>query len=422
MSMSCPLLAAALIVRDEAGELPACLASLSGVVDEVVVYDTGSTDGSVPVARAGGARVAKGSWNDDFGRARNSALTMTRATWVLSVDADERLVADRALLRSLLTRARRTDVFSVRIRNLLESGSYDQPGLRLLRRGAVTWRGALHERPVRTDGRAVRAEDLPAAAARLDHVGYAVAATREAKARRNLEIAQAQVDSLASRPDPDLPAVLAALLNLGRSAVAAGHAQRAVDALETVRELGAGSPERVWATDVLAQLLIGSGHDDAVLVLAEDLRRNGVDPGYCDWLTAQALLHLDRPAEALRLLRGIDRLTDSAGRVLDPGSLPDVRAVAASRVGELEEATAALIQAMARHGRVAGRGPALLGLWDGRPPSVLAQLLAEVATPQTLPGLIAELDGCPDPGPGVAAVFGALTASACEPAGSSGLA
>jgi hypothetical protein len=411
------LLAVALIVRDEAGDLPACLASLADVVDEMVVYDTGSTDQSVAVAQAGGARVAKGSWHGDFGRARNSALAMSRATWVLSVDADERLVADRALLRSLLTRARQTDVFMVRIHNLRESGSYDHPGPRLLRREAVTWRGALHEQPVRTDGRAVRVEDLPAPAARLDHLGYADARTREVKARRNLAIAQVQVDALAARPDPDLPSVLAALLNLGRSAAVAGQPQRGVDAFETVRELGAGSREWVLATDALAQLLIGSGHDEVVFVLAEDLRRDGVDPGYCDWLVAQALLQLDRPAEALVLLRGIDRLTDSAGRVLDPGALPDAHALAASRVGELEEATAALIQAMARHGRIAGRGPALLRLWSERPPLALAQLLAEVATPQALPELVAELAGCPGPGPGVAELLTAL-ASSSQSAGS----
>lgn len=410
MPTSRPLLAAALIVRDEIADLPACLASLSGVVDEIVVYDTGSTDESVAVARACGARVAKGFWAQDFGRARNTALAMARAAWVLSVDADERLVADRALLRSVLTRARSTDVFMVRIHNLRESDSYDHPGPRLLRREAVAWAGALHEHPVRRDGRAVRSEQLPASAARLDHLGYADPQTRQAKARRNLAIAQAQVDALAAAAEPDPATVLPALLNLGRSAALVGDLQRAVDAFETIRELGPGTQERVWATDALAQVLVGTGHDEAVFVLAEELRRSGVDPGYCDWLTAQALLHVDRPAEALTLLRGIDRLVDSAGRILEPGALPDARAVAAGRVGELEEATACLVQAMAVHGRIAGRGPALLQLWDGRPPSALARLLAELATPHTLALLLAELHTCPEPGPQLAELLAALTA------------
>ncbi|MGA2755757.1 MAG: glycosyltransferase, partial [Solirubrobacteraceae bacterium] len=49
------LLSAAIIVRDEADHLDACLASLSGLVDEIVVVDTGSSDDSVAVADRHGA-------------------------------------------------------------------------------------------------------------------------------------------------------------------------------------------------------------------------------------------------------------------------------------------------------------------------------------------------------------------------------
>ena len=53
------LLSAAIIVRDEADHLDACLASLSGLVDEIVVVDTGSSDDSVAVADRHGAIVAR---------------------------------------------------------------------------------------------------------------------------------------------------------------------------------------------------------------------------------------------------------------------------------------------------------------------------------------------------------------------------
>ena len=48
-------LSAAIIVKDEAEHLDACLASLRGLVDEIVVVDTGSTDASVEVALRHGA-------------------------------------------------------------------------------------------------------------------------------------------------------------------------------------------------------------------------------------------------------------------------------------------------------------------------------------------------------------------------------
>ena len=67
------LLAAALIVRDEEANLPACLASLDGVVDAIHVYDTGSVDSTVSVALSFGAHVTRGRWDDDFAAARNTA-------------------------------------------------------------------------------------------------------------------------------------------------------------------------------------------------------------------------------------------------------------------------------------------------------------------------------------------------------------
>ncbi|MDP9407840.1 MAG: glycosyltransferase, partial [Actinomycetota bacterium] len=73
------LLAVNVIVRDEAAHLIACLASVREVADEVVVPDTGSRDGSVAVARAAGATVVEGRWEDDFAAARNVALEASSA-------------------------------------------------------------------------------------------------------------------------------------------------------------------------------------------------------------------------------------------------------------------------------------------------------------------------------------------------------
>ncbi len=94
---------AALIVKNEEKFLPGCLASLSGHVDEVVVVETGSNDKTRRIAVDAGARVLDFPWRQDFAAARNFGLDAVKASWVLYIDADERLVLpDGVKLASLL--------------------------------------------------------------------------------------------------------------------------------------------------------------------------------------------------------------------------------------------------------------------------------------------------------------------------------
>ena len=76
------LLSAALIVRDEERSLGACLASLKGLADEVVVVDTGSSDRSRDIAAEAGARVYDRPWTGDFSAARNYALDLAQGDWI----------------------------------------------------------------------------------------------------------------------------------------------------------------------------------------------------------------------------------------------------------------------------------------------------------------------------------------------------
>ena len=86
-----PTISLSMIVRDEAQFLADCLTSVQGVVDEIVVVDTGSEDDTAESARSLGARVFHHTWDDDFAAARNRALSECTGDWVLSLDADERL-------------------------------------------------------------------------------------------------------------------------------------------------------------------------------------------------------------------------------------------------------------------------------------------------------------------------------------------
>ena len=85
------MLSFSIIVRNEEARLAGCLASVRELADEMVVVDTGSTDATIAVAEAAGARVEQIEWPGDFAPARNTALTFLKGDWVLVLDADEQL-------------------------------------------------------------------------------------------------------------------------------------------------------------------------------------------------------------------------------------------------------------------------------------------------------------------------------------------
>ncbi|MDD2420788.1 MAG: glycosyltransferase [Heliobacteriaceae bacterium] len=78
-----------MVFRNEAKYLGKCLKSLAGIVDEVVLIDTGSTDGSREIALSFGAQVIDDPWQNDFSYHRNKALILAKGQWILTMDGDE---------------------------------------------------------------------------------------------------------------------------------------------------------------------------------------------------------------------------------------------------------------------------------------------------------------------------------------------
>ena len=154
-----------LIVKNEAQNVGRCLRSVAGVVSETVVLDTGSSDETVAIAEACGARVHHAPWENDFSRARNTAIDHARCGWILVLDADEELGAGWSdVLRGALGG---TDAagFRVIVENLLPAADVarvaEAPSVRLFRNvPGYRYENAIHEQvrgPIeRLGGRSVR--------------------------------------------------------------------------------------------------------------------------------------------------------------------------------------------------------------------------------------------------------------------------
>ena len=89
-----------MIVKNEEANLPACLESVRGLFDEIIIVDTGSTDHTKEIAAAFGAKVFEFTWVDSFAAARNECLRHATGNWIFWMDADDRL--DEANRQKLL--------------------------------------------------------------------------------------------------------------------------------------------------------------------------------------------------------------------------------------------------------------------------------------------------------------------------------
>lgn len=329
-----PTIGVVMIVKDEEAVLDRCLSSV-GWCDEVVVYDTGSSDGTLDVARRHSDKVVVGSWDDDFGGARNRALAHSTTDWVLSIDADEVFEGSPATVRAQLA-GPSTGVWALTIYS--ETGNPLQPavestGPRVFRRADHRWRNRLHEQVCDLSGVVSTATLMTGV--NLRHHGYVAEVVAErSKGDRNVAVIEAELADARRRAAPEDVAV--ALVHLARSLVFAG---RLAEAWSVADQAWAGRPPTRSAGQLagtMADLAIGV----ADLELAETwIRRwQDVEPGEPGSVVASARVLLARgeAAAAADLLEQLPSVAVTASGTrfarLDHAAL-HVRALAAAGLG-----------------------------------------------------------------------------------------
>jgi glycosyltransferase involved in cell wall biosynthesis/Flp pilus assembly protein TadD len=206
-----PRVSLCMIVKDEEHNLPACLASVADLVDEVVVVDTGSTDKTKEVAARFNAKVVDFPWVDSFAAARNECLRHATGEWVFWLDADDRLDEEnRRKLRSLFAGlGGENAAYAMKCLCLPDAATGTATvvdHVRLFRNHpAVRWEYRVHEQilpAIRKVGGEVRWADVV-----VHHAGYQDPALRGRKLQRDLRLLQLED---ADRPDDPFT-----LFNLG---------------------------------------------------------------------------------------------------------------------------------------------------------------------------------------------------------------
>lgn len=260
---------AAMIVRDEEAMLGACLASIEGIVDEAVVVDTGSVDGTREIARRFNVKLLDRPWTGDFAAVRNFALAQSAGDWILYIDADERLEpTNRAALQPLLDD---NSVAGWQLRFHPRPGTTGYAETRLFRNDPrIRFQGRIHEQIIPSLDRAAAEDGRRTALSKLaiHHVGYEGDLRR--KHARNLPLLRAYLEENPERSY--------CWWHLGSTLSALGDHAGARQAWQRGIDLVRGRPDgAVHSSDCLIylemiELGLSERHDVSAL-LAEACRR-----------------------------------------------------------------------------------------------------------------------------------------------------
>ncbi len=291
-----------MIVRNEERFLRDALTSVEGVVDEMCIVDTGSTDATVAIAESFGARISYISWRDDFAWARNAALAMATGAWIFVLDADETLAPDsRARLQAL--RSTKPDGLGrwLRCRNLNDDVRGIVASTNAIVRifpsdPAIRYRGTLHEYVAR-DG---EEHSLAATMTPIEivHRGYLPEImSKRSKSERNLRVSRAAAEAA-----PDDPAHV---YNYAMSALLAGEREAARAQLEHVVELTRDTPRgfRPMALTTLGGMYLDERRPEEALALADEcvaIVRTFPDGHFTRGRALAALGRFEEAREALR--------------------------------------------------------------------------------------------------------------------------
>ena len=142
-------LSVAMIVKNESEVLDRCLSSLSGLYDELIIVDTGSTDDTIEIAKKHNAQIYTFDWIDDFSAARNFSFSFCSCDFILWCDADDIIKPkDHKLIKEYLLK---NDWDVLLSRYVYSHDSNDNPELtlkrhRIVRRdNSVRWNDEVHE-------------------------------------------------------------------------------------------------------------------------------------------------------------------------------------------------------------------------------------------------------------------------------------
>ena len=285
-----------MIVKDEEQYLRGCLESVKPFVDEIIIVDTGSKDGTVNIAREFEAKVFSFQWTGNFSEARNESLKHATSNWILYLDADERLVEGFRL--RALTKNSKFWSYTLLIRGKaqLPSGIVEQVNAypRLFKRHPkICFEGVVHEQifpSIQKLGKPVGTTSVV-----IEHLGYGESLERvQKKCARNISLLELQ---LKKNPKDNY-----ARYQIANTYVVMREYAKAEPELRTVLSSAAENSMKASAANLLVEIMVDRhALTEAEFWCLQSLKfvRNQT---MARWFLSGILAHGEKCQEALQLL------------------------------------------------------------------------------------------------------------------------
>jgi glycosyltransferase involved in cell wall biosynthesis len=188
-----------MIVKNEEENIVNCLDCAMKVVDEAIVVDTGSTDKTVDLLNKYSnenkcVKIIHHRWENNFSKARNISMQYATGDWIIILDADERLFADRIKLDSIINNTME-QAFIIPIYNLMNNDNIEVTSVmvRLFKNNKPYYHGAIHEQ-LNIDNKNCVGKVMESNICKIYHYGYYKSVyDKKNKEKRNMDIIKKQI-------------------------------------------------------------------------------------------------------------------------------------------------------------------------------------------------------------------------------------
>lgn len=116
-----------MIVKNEEQNLKLCLNSVKDIFDEIIIVDTGSTDGTREIAKSFDAKLYDFEWKDDFSEARNHSFSKAEMEYIFWIDADDYIPEEDASALKVLKTNMDNSIDIVMMKYDLYNGEVNRP-------------------------------------------------------------------------------------------------------------------------------------------------------------------------------------------------------------------------------------------------------------------------------------------------------